>query len=254
MTDERRNTSLDDEYQFPKDEYISSEGDHGSAEGQMHSDSVSGETPEEMRPAASGFGHWFDQLKNSSHKGKRIFLIAVVIVIVVVGFQWLNAKKAPKPVIQQPVDQSAPVVQPQPANTGLSNSLDSLAAKSAQTESAVGNLQAQVAQMQNALTEAQATNEALQKAVGVLTTQVDTLSSELKKLETKAPVVHNTQIVFHLRAVVPDRAWISSAGRTQSVTVGDYVKGYGTVTLIDAQHGIVYTNSGRKIEYGPNDF
>ncbi|MCX7125751.1 MAG: type IV secretion protein IcmG, partial [Gammaproteobacteria bacterium] len=77
-----------------------------------------------------------------------------------------------------------------------------------------------------------------------------------KVLAEKRPSAKPVKLmVFHLRAVLPDRAWITStSGETITVTIGDPIQDYGTVQAIDVQHGIIETSSGRKIEYGSNDY
>lgn len=60
--------------------------------------------------------------------------------------------------------------------------------------------------------------------------------------------------VFHLKAVVPGRAWLESCtGILITVKVGDPIRGYGIVKAINATQGWVGMSSGTVIRYGPND-
>lgn len=62
------------------------------------------------------------------------------------------------------------------------------------------------------------------------------------------------QQVYHVKAVIPGRAWLeSNFGNTTSVKVGDSLKNYGYIVSINTNTGNVDTSSGRVIKYGPND-
>lgn len=57
--------------------------------------------------------------------------------------------------------------------------------------------------------------------------------------------------IYYVEAVVPGRAWLQgSDGETISVSIGSYLEGYGRVTRIDTEKGIVVTSSGHIIPYG----
>ncbi len=60
--------------------------------------------------------------------------------------------------------------------------------------------------------------------------------------------------LYHLRAMVPGRAWLeSSSGRLFTVKRGERIIGYGEVEEIDVTRGVVVTSSGRNITYGKYD-
>lgn len=59
---------------------------------------------------------------------------------------------------------------------------------------------------------------------------------------------------YNIRAIVPGRAWIESpSGYKFSISVGDRVLGYGTVTQINADYGEVTFDGGDVIKYGSDD-
>lgn len=61
-------------------------------------------------------------------------------------------------------------------------------------------------------------------------------------------------VSYHIRAVVPGRAWlVSSSGRLFTVRVGDRIVGFGIVEEIDVVRGVVIMSSGREITYGKYD-
>jgi|GEM_PF-6558412 len=57
--------------------------------------------------------------------------------------------------------------------------------------------------------------------------------------------------VYTVDAVIPGRAWLKNkAGDTSTVAQGDTIPGYGKVTVIDDENGIVITSNGTRFEYG----
>lgn len=252
MTDEKKSTSPDDEYQFPQDEYTSSH--------EAKSETESSETAGDQTAPAQSRGPMIMALLDrlSQFKNKRIVIVLLIAVLLIIVFRIVNSVDTTPtlPAIsQQP---TAPVVQSvAPSNNGnMAGSLDSLRMHSSETETQLKALQSQLSDLQNNMSQSQAANDALQKSVAVLTQQVQSLSVELNNAlaKIKSPV-KGPHIVYHLRAILPDRAWITSnTGETISVTVGDHITQYGKVKSIDPTQGIVMTASGRKIEYGPNDY
>ena len=187
-------------------------------------------------------------------------------------FPWWRARAWPMPVIillrflipSQSTPKSVVAVTPQPQqqvsaplqqnNNEMLGSLNSLRTHDSHTESQIQALKTQISDMQNSIDQAQSANQQLQKSVEALTAQTNMLAERLSRVLTKQ-AVQEDKVVYHLRAVIPDRAWITSnTGKMMNVTVGDYIGQYGTVRSIDADDGVVLTSSGRKIQYGANDF
>jgi len=254
MVDQPKNTSPDDEYQFPQEEYIASGASDASQQ------SVENEVPADIKK--SGVEKIMGTLSNLSPILQRNKRIVIVIAAVLIGFLFLHFGVSKKQPIQvQPVQttQSAPqqmVSTPaqQPNNGAMMGSLDSLQAHSSKTTSDIKSLQSQIADLQSAVSQSQSQNDQLRNTISALAEQMKDVSAELDQLKASGARAKKTsEITYHLRAVVPDRAWITFAGQTRSVTVGDAVKSYGKVTAIYSQQGIVETSSGRKIEFGPND-
>lgn len=247
MVDQQKNTSPDDEYQFPQEEYIASGASDASQQ------SAENEAPAEIKK--SGVEKIMGALSNLSPILQRNKRILIVIVAVIVGFLFLHfgfSKKEPVQVQPAQPVVSAPVQQPE--NGAMIGSLDSLQAHSSKTASDIKSLQSQIADLQSAVSQSQSQNDQLRSAIGALTEQMKSVSHELDQVMARDVRVRKvSKITYHLRAVVPDRAWITFAGQTRSVTVGDSVKSYGKVTAIYSEQGIVETSSGRKIEFGPND-
>lgn len=257
MVDEKK--IADDEYQFPQEEYVVPDENPEAA--------ASAAVEEDIKPSTETFGQKIVESYRSSNLGRNKRLILIVIVVVVLFllsrlgsfFSHTNTVKQPvaKPVAQQQTElpppaevqpAAQPVVQQQPIM--MNDDYRS------QTDSKIQALQQQLSNIQDSLNASQNTNETLQNSITQLTAQVQTLSAQLKQtMGQQKKQSHQKQVVFYLRAVVPDRAWVmTSSGETVSVTVGDSLDQYGTIQSIDPVYGVIQTSSGRKITYGANDY
>src|SRR3989338_3164678 len=247
MVDEHKNMSSDYEYQFPQDEYVTT-GTESHAAPEAVADQGVVAASKSVR-----FKEIVDRLFGSVlFRNKRILgaIIATLVLIIVFRFFYSNTPVPVKPVVQE---QQQPIEQP--SNGGMLNSLDALKAHYSQARSQIATLQGQVTDMQSAIQQLQTSHQQLQQSIEFLNSQIKDLSTEMNKVLSAAKLKSSApQVVYHLRAVLLDRAWITSKnGETKTITVGDKLTDYGTVRSIDPQTGIVMTSSGRKIEYGPND-
>ena len=258
MTDEQKKTSPDDEYQFPQEEYAVTHQDAPAAENPFAG--PAGPAGADVK-SRGPVGKLFDSARSMpSLKNKRIVIVVLVVILAIIFFRVLNSHKTTPPLVQpQPAAQEAPAQQvapvPQPVDDTSMASLDTLKPQPPHAESAkLRDLKGQVADMQSSLAQAQTQNEQLQKSVTTLTAQVQALTSQLNSLLAAKKGPQAPVVVYHLRAIVPDRAWIiSNSGDTSTVRVGDKLEQYGTIQSIDAVHGVIQTSSGRKIGYGIND-
>lgn len=250
MADEQKK-QLDDEYQFPQEEYVSSEQAEAAAAQEMHSEETAS-AAQKSTGVAGLVMQALNYFRQMPTKKKRIVIAVIAAVLIIIVFRLFSSSvpaPAPMPqVTQQPVMAPQPVQMPSD-----SGALDSVTSRMSGAESKISNLQSQVTDMQNSLSQLQSTNQSLQQSMASMSAQIQALSSQLQAVVTQSG--SKDRISYQLRAVVPDRAWVmSNDGETISVTMGDELKQYGTVTSIDAQRGVVLTSSGRKIEYGPNDY
>lgn len=245
MTDDQKKTSPEDEYQFPQEEFVS--GDSSNVSHAETEESESAAT-EKKRSVLGNI------LALPIFKNKRVLIVIGVVIVVLIFVRLLDVeKKAP---VAEPVQQTVvqqPTVVSQPNDSAMLGSLDALRAHSSRTQEEISNLRSQVSSLQSAIAQSQTDNQQLRQNLGALENQIKGLSEELQTMMTKAPT--GKRIVYHLRAVVPDRAWITTGnGQTLTVTVGDPVSSYGKVSAIDSQQGLIMTTSGRKIQYGSNDY
>lgn len=129
------------------------------------------------------------------------------------------------------------------------------------------SLDDQKAVMQSRLSSLESSIADLRSGIEALEDNVQSLSYQVRKATQLITVSAKKQITmgaekaekmrvrkkYFVEAVIPGRAWIRGAdGSTNTVTVGDYIEGYGRVTAIDAYSGTVTTSSGVRIYYGVN--
>lgn len=70
--------------------------------------------------------------------------------------------------------------------------------------------------------------------------------SERKKLAPKP--------IYYVRAIIPGRVWLTlQDGSTLTLGRGDKLAGYGVITAIDPNQGIITLSSGAIIGYNPDD-
>src|SRR3990167_9772988 len=105
MTDEKKNTLPDDEYQFPQDEYASSDETKSEAEAPVE------EVKKTRAEQVIGYLRNLPAIKN-----KRIIIVVAAVIIVIIVFRILNRHEVsvspPKPVAQEQVQAPAPIPQP----------------------------------------------------------------------------------------------------------------------------------------------
>ena len=242
----------DEEYQYPSEEYVM------DAAPQQQEEEVAVET----KPPLSRVGSIACILRNN----RRVVAVVVVAVVALIAFKLFGmhdqSKKAVKPkqaTIHQPVMQAPPVQRLSMPATGQLNGLK----QDTQTnETAINRLENQVQGLQSQLSQAEAQRTQLNQSMVVLLGQVKNLSSKVSaatapkivKKSEKPSAPPPPPVVYHLKAIVPGRAWIvSNDGLSESVSVGDTVDQYGKVQAVDANRGMVMTSSGKVIDYGSND-
>jgi DNA uptake protein ComE-like DNA-binding protein len=256
MNDGKKNSSLEEEYQFPQDEFI-----QGESTGRP-----SIESNDELALQAKS-AHREKILKIYAHIRKIlenrlvVIVLAVIVLLYFVHF-FMTSKKtepaiqAPAPVVQQPLQ----VDQPNPA---FVNQLSGVVQSTTSMHDTITTLQSQLQTLQATVDQMSQTNQQYQSALIDVSKKVNDLQSvqaqllsELAKKSVKSknnmPAI--APVDFYTRAVVHNRAWvIGSNGENASISVGDHLRDYGKIVSIDANTGTITTDSGRVINYAPED-
>ena len=243
MSDKKHNIMSDDEYQFPKDEYLDSTT--------SHSDKAESEVDFTTPPKQPSLMERFPVLKN-----KKVWGIVALVFVILIGMQMMHRKSDNKVIMDKPAQAAVP------ESVRLSSEIESLRASQATNMGEVQQLKNQVAQLQSAVSGSAQANTQLSQSVIALTEQVKLLSKTVeqnthdltvRKASEKGPVAK--PITYRIKAVIPGRAWlVSSTGQSTTVSVGDEINSYyGSVKLIDSDVGRVLTSSGKVIRYGQFD-
>ncbi len=137
--------------------------------------------------------------------------------------------------------------------TQLADTVQNIGEEVSSLQSTTQNLQSTVDTINTQLTQ-------INNALTALTNQMEVQENRWKQLYQKAKprrVIHKAVVkrdLYQTMAVIPGRAWLkSSRGATITVSVGSVIPGYGTVTHINTQSGVIMTSSGASIKYAPND-
>lgn len=242
---------MGDEYQFPQEEYIAAEHEseyEAADDSEANHSEVQSDAYQQSAPAPS-FIERFPFLKN-----KRVLMVGGLVIAVVIAFQVMKPSSPSEPTVQQPTAAQRAAAERQAQQSALMNKINNISQDANNALDAQQQLQSQVGTLQAALDKSNAQNEAMRQAMLQLAQQVQSLSDEMKKTAPQAKVVKKAipspVITYHLRAVLPGRAWIEgSDGSANSVTVGTHLKNYGVVQSIDADGGRVLTSSGKVITY-----
>jgi intracellular multiplication protein IcmG len=240
MINEERKSMGGDEYQYPNEEYVAET------------------TPAEEKEVPPKRANFIVRLAQNN---KRVTAVVLIVVVALVVFKLLSLRNhdkviaMPKPVVAEQV--AAPVVtSPSPQ---LLNQLSSLKQDAQNNQLTVNQLQNQIQDLHNSLNQSTSAQAQLNQSMVALTEQVKQLEQVVAATAkptgpAKKVAPLPAPIVFHLRAIVPGRAWIvSSDGLSESIAQGDSVPQYGTVQIVDANRGMVLTSSGKVIGYGDND-
>jgi intracellular multiplication protein IcmG len=254
----KRQTLGDDEYQFPSEEYIAPE----ETSSEEATPELEHPEPEEPHHTTSVPGMVLEKVKHFALGHKKAVIVTGLCVLGFISFHVLR-HPAPQPVVQKPAPVVQAPVQPQPVmqqpaqlSDQAVSQLNSLNQAESTATQQIMQLQGQVSDLKNQLTQANVAQNALTEDVNTLRNQVGGLLDQVRRLQKqlKAKDVAVPPIVYHLQAIVMGRAWlVGSDGSTDTVSVGDKLKNYGTVLSVDLNQGKVVTSSGKTIGYGADD-
>ncbi len=240
MSDKKQH---EEEYQFPADEYV---------EKPEHQAQETTEVDEQPEVAAVNKPRFGGIKKHFTGKRKAVLLI-IVVVAAGVAFKFMTDSNKTPAAAPQPVVQAPTVAQPNPQ---VESQLADLKQTLADNQQKFNALQDQVDNMQTALSQANSSYQTLNTNLQALMQQLKKAPTPPKKAAaTKKPAKAIIPIVFHIKAIVPGRAWVfNNLGQAETISVGDSLPQYGQINAINANTGVVTTSSGKLIEYGVDDF
>ncbi len=178
---------------------------------------------------------------------KRVLIVIGIIVFLFIAYQFV----APRPSQQKPLPTPTPTGAPELATTA--GQISQLNQKFIENSAKIKVLEEELDKAQSVLTNMQGSVNNLNTAVLQLAKVVQQLELEQKKAEM-ARKKKMPKMVYHVRAIVPGRAWLQSKdGKLVTVRPGTKLNGYGKVTVIDVNNGLVKTDLGYVIKYGESD-
>jgi type IV secretory pathway VirB10-like protein len=165
-------------------------------------------------------------------------------------------KKPVEPVAEKPVE--APKPKPAPVEKKLEEifkpePVKEAPATSAKYDSEINGLQSGLSEVNQSVSGLQKTLTTLAASVQTLSNQVEQLNKEQEK-QKAAAAKPEVKIDYYLKSIITGRAWVESeAGELTTVKVGDELPGYGKITAINPEDGLVDTSSGTAIKFAPGD-
>lgn len=199
---------------------------------------------------------------------KRVLIAVAAIVGVLIAYKLLQLIFTPKIPTTPVVEQPAPVVVAPPVQPSVPVSVTS---GLSQLEQQVSNQDTSLKSMQSQVSDLQTTLSQLNTSLTALNARLDTIQKQMADLQKPKQVVvvqkpvrvRPTRVIyrpaprmpdFYIKAIIPGRAWLRSEnGATITVSRGSWLPGYGRITRVAVQQGVVFTSSGRVIRYGPDD-
>ncbi len=274
MSDKQKENMGEEEYQFPTDEYAEEETmhdeltEHTDHEPKDESEDETNYSSGLKKPKAASLVQRFPFLRN-----KRIIGTIVIVIVVIIGFNIYHrvtnetkiiekTKVAQTPVVPvkpvtTPLQQQPQFSQPNPEMVGQISQLQQVTSTE---QTSLTQLQTQVKQLKTQLQKNSQTTAALKQMVQALVGQMRSVAQMATHQAQTRTVTHKNslppapQIVYHVKAVIPGRAWIvGSNGISTTVRVGQTLKNYGKIEAINPNRGLVLTSSGKIIAYGPDD-
>lgn len=213
---------------------------------------------------------------------RRVWLVIAIVVAVTVVYQFVKVPKV-KEEIQTVRSLQQKAVMPSEPQTEAQNTTvqggGGAAAPlvSGETQQQADALlsqnrqsQAQIQQLQLALQQIQVSMQQLNNQAATRCNVASGLA-QIQPLPAVAPVKPRVKrivrkaaprVIYHVRAIVPGRAWLYATRdrlgatvvlKSLTVKVGDRLPGYGRVERISPEQGKVWTRSGRSVTYGSND-
>lgn len=207
---------------------------------------------------------------------KRNALIVVVLVLFafllykIAGVVFSKKAETVKPAITeiapmptQPVV-TAPLVEVpvNPSVPDLKQKLSTLELTQSTLRTDVTSLNEQMGGVNNSINTLNEQMTKLNQLMTDLSNQIARQSEEINVLMVRtrprpvkhAPAHQRQRIIYHLKAIIPGRAWlIGSNGSTLTVREGSVIAGYGVVKLIDSVQGRVLMRSGHVIRFSQED-
>ncbi|MFZ0219933.1 MAG: hypothetical protein WAL30_06980 [Candidatus Aquirickettsiella sp.] len=192
----------------------------------------------------------------------HIFLIIFIIfaslgIYKIVG-KLVHSMHTSKPKLVANVTKSvAPIISPaMQANMALDNHFKHLEQEQQEFQSHLQDFDSDLSDIKSTLANLNSRLGDINEQTQMLQTQQETFLKKQQKAEAKLIKRKKSapKPVYYVRAMIPGRVWLSlQNGSTLTLSKGDKLTGYGVITVIDPEQGIITLSSGAIIGYNPDD-
>jgi intracellular multiplication protein IcmG len=212
-------------------------------------------------------------------KRKNILIALGVIIVVFSLYKILDAiivrhsqeAISPTPITPTVLPSQVTALPPQPAPqpeqqpqesaniAAMTNRLSVLEEQSSNYQAGINKLNEEAADLKTSVSN-------INSQIAAINQGIQNIADKLAEQEARAAAMkvvkihrHRKKIVivrpvYFVRAIIPGRAWLSTAGGgTLTVRLGDTIPGYGVVLAIDPVQGTITTSVGAIIGYSPGE-
>ncbi|MDX2346418.1 MAG: hypothetical protein QNK11_06070 [Legionella sp.] len=274
-----------DEYQFADLDVLGMEQEAAS-ESEEDESLESGDEGVSSPPGRGRFDQIDPKVLNIVRKGAIAVAALISVLIVYKGItSFFSSKSSTKEIITatatktQPAPKTAlPINTPKTENvtvsrapmTGSDNnrSVSMLQKEQKQIEDELSDIRVQISTVTQNISDVSSKMTDVQQTMLVLSERLEQQSQQMGRLQSmrrtrrvtssadspSRPRTRAPKPTYSIQAIIPGRAWLmSSQGKTLTVSRGSPVPGYGTIRLINAKVGRVFTSSGRVIQFSQAD-
>lgn len=194
-------------------------------------------------------------------KRQHIFLVLIIIFaclgIYKVTNKLLHRVSTEPSVVEKRQKPAVPIVSAaEQANINIANRFKHL-------ERAQGDLQTNFQALDSEVSDIKSTLSDLDSRLVQISEQIQSLDAQQeaflqKQKESASKLTERKKTepkpIYYVRAMIPGRVWLTMQdGSTLTLGIGDKLSGYGTITAIDSNQGIVTLSSGAVIGFNPDD-
>ncbi len=272
-----------DEYQFADLDVLGAEQDTAASPEDDLAEGL-GDEGVASPPGRGRFDHLDPKVIKIIQKG-AIAVVALVFVLFVykIGSSFFTSKKStPKtasiisantnqstktPAKTQPLIQTQTALPMHSSGAASDETLSALRREQTQIENELSGIRNQISTIVQNINEMSSKFDDVKQTMLVLNERLEQQSQQMGRLKVMSrssrvasskpaprPRSAAPKPIYSVQAIIPGRAWLmSSQGETLTVNRGSTVPGYGSVRLINAKLGRVFTSSGRVIQFSQAD-
>ncbi|MGC1854095.1 MAG: hypothetical protein WA659_01790 [Candidatus Aquirickettsiella sp.] len=142
------------------------------------------------------------------------------------------------------------------ANMAIDNRFNHLEQEQRELQSHLQVFDSDLSDIKSTLADLNSRLDNMSEQTQLLRTQQDAFLQKQQKAEAKLTERKKSapKPIYYVRAIIPGRVWLTlQDGSTLTLGMGDKLAGYGIITAIDPNQGIITLSSGAIIGYNPDD-